>query len=308
MSNSRISRIAGRVVQNMHLIWHGHILNPVWNSREERRRKRYKATLSSAMGYLERYADDVKKMTPRPPQNPANEPERAFTIWYQGEENAPELVKACIRSMRRHLDMEVVVIDKDTLSDWIQLPDYVMEKWKKGMISHTAFSDICRVELLYQHGGLWFDATDFVTAPVPRYIMDCDVFIFLAGNKIRGAYAFIQSCFIRARKGNPLLGIWREAIFRYWRDEDSKIDYFIHHLLLLLSVRNNEIAAREIERMPHVAQDPTHALWGPHCADPYDPTLFTSLTKDSFFQKTSYKDKRLNSLPPNSIAEFIILQ
>lgn len=302
---SRIERAAGRAMKFLHLAVQGHVLNPMWRPREERRKKRYKATFDSVMGYLRRYAKPISLIRPATP-DVTPEPERAFTIWYQGEEQAPPLVKACFRSMRRHLKQELVVLDEKTLFDWISLPDYIVEKWRSGKIAHTQFSDICRIELLYRHGGLWFDATDFVTAPVPKYIMDQDFFLFMAGEKIRGSYAFIQSCFIRGRKGNPVLGVWREANAIYWKDENSKINYFVHHMLLRLAVEVNPVAAENFGKMTKVDQDPTHALWGEHCADPYDEAVFTALTADSFFQKTNYKDKRLKDIAPGTIAEHVL--
>ncbi|MDE6334589.1 MAG: capsular polysaccharide synthesis protein [Muribaculaceae bacterium] len=302
---SRTGRVAGRMAKFMHLVIKGHILNPIWQTREKRRKRRYVATFDSSMGYLRRYAKAISEIKPaRPDMTP--EPERAFTIWFQGEQQAPPLVKACFRSMRRNLKQELVVLDEKTLFDWITLPDYVVEKWRKGLIPHTQFSDICRIELLYEHGGLWFDATDFVTSQVPGYIMDEDIFLFMAGQKIRGSYAFIQSCFIRAKKGNPVLAVWREANNIYWKDENSKINYFVHHLLLRLSVDVNPVAAECFGRMPKVDQDPTHALWGDHCTDPYDDRRFNAVTAGSFFQKTNYKDKRLNNLAGGTIADHII--
>ncbi|MDE7414644.1 MAG: capsular polysaccharide synthesis protein [Muribaculaceae bacterium] len=302
-----LSRAWGRTVKWLQLIVNGHILNPIWHSREERRKTRYRATYNAVMDYLWRYNMDIEEAT-LPPISEEEEPERAFTIWFQGEENAPELVKACFRSMRRHLKQELVVLDEKTLFDWISLPDFVIRKWREGKIPHTQFSDICRAELLYRHGGLWFDATDYVTAPVPQSIMDQDVFIFMAGEKIRGSYAFIQSCFLRAKKGNPLMGIWREADLIYWKEENSKINYFVHHLLLRTAIFTNDLAARSYVRMPKIDQDPTHALWGEHAVDPYSPQLYEQLTSGSFFQKTNYKDRRLKNLPKGSIAEFMINQ
>lgn len=294
------------MVMQAQLVVQGHIFNPLWRNRDARRKCRYDATLKSALRYLRRYAPQISAIRIPPQPSVQNEPERAFTIWFQGEENAPELVKACFRSMRHNLKQELVVLDETTLFDWITLPDYIVEKWKKGEIPHTQFSDICRVALLYEHGGLWFDATDFITAPVPQYIMDQDCFLFMAGNKIRGSYAFIQSCFIRGRKGNPLLGIWREADYIYWKNENSRIDYFVHHLLFKLATEVNPTARELIAGMPHVDQDPTHALWGEHCMDKYSEQDFHRLTDDSFFQKTNYKDSRLKNMLPGTMAEYII--
>ncbi len=208
--------------------------------------------------------------------------------------------------MRNHLEQELIVLDEKTLFEWISLPDYVIAKWKSGKMRAAHFSDICRVELLYQHGGVWLDATDYVTAPIPASIMNSDFFVYMAGAKIRGSFSFIQNCFIRARKGDPLLGIWREAILNYWKHEDSVINYFTHQLLFKVAVQENSTACELFSKMPKVEQDPTHALWGEHCMEAYDEGRFRELTSGAFFQKTNYKDKRLKEVPAGSIAEFII--
>ncbi|MDE7409596.1 MAG: capsular polysaccharide synthesis protein [Muribaculaceae bacterium] len=303
--SSSFDRFLGRIGQQSHLILIGHILNAPWKSREERRKQRYAATSGAAMRYLQRYAKAVRGFAPED-MDMTPEPEKAYTIWFQGEHQAPDLVKACFRSMRRHLKQELVVLDQKSLFEMISLPDYIMEKWKAGKIPHTQFSDICRVELLYRHGGVWLDATDYVTAPIPQYIMDEDFFLFMAGEKIRGSYAMIQSCFIRGKKGNPLLDIWRQAIYAYWKEENSKINYFVHHLLLKLAVENNVIAASNFSKMPKIDQDPTHALWGEHCMDKFSKEEFDRLTAEAFFQKTNYKDKRLGGDIHDTIAEYIL--
>jgi len=304
MSNST-SRIIGRMLQWLQFVAEGHIFNPLWHDRQTRRKKRYKATYNACMRYLDRYSDMASRIKPES-IDMSPEPERAFTIWFQGEENAPALVKSCFRSMRRHLEQELVILDEKTLFQWISLPDFVIRKWKDGTITHAGFSDICRIELLYEHGGLWFDATDFVTAPVPEDIMNQEAFVFLGGDKVGGYYAGIQSCFMRAKKGNPLYGVWREAIFEYWKEEDSAIDYFWCHLLFCLCTKVNPIAAACFAKMEKRVQDPTHTLWGAHAGDEYDEETFASLTAGSFFQKTNFKDKRLAAIEPGSIAEYVV--
>ena len=303
--SSKSERIVGRIMQQIRLITNGHILNPVWKERTERRKQRYKATYEAAMHYLRRYIPSIRNFQPED-ISIIPEPERAFSIWFQGEDEAPALVKSCFRSMRRHLDLELVVLTEKTIFDWISLPDYIIRKWKEGKISHAHFSDICRVELLYRHGGVWLDATDYVTAPIPKFIMDEEFFVFMSGERIRGCYSVIQNCFIRGKKGNDILAMWRHAMHSYWKEEDSKINYFVHHMLLQTSIQNNEHTATLFKKMPKVVQDPTHALWDEHCAEIYSKSLFESLTKDAFFQKTNFKDRRLKNMQSGTIAEYVI--
>lgn len=299
-------RFLGRVRRQFTLVFFGHILNWPFRNRAARRKRRYDATRRSTLNYLKRYVPHIKEINPRKPADMTPEPERVFTIWFQGERNAPPLVKACFASMRRHLKQELVVLDEENLFDWVDLPEYVIEKWRSGKLSAAHFSDICRVDLLWRHGGVWLDATAFVTQPIPEWIMDEDFFIYMAGSKIRAYYSFVQNCFIRSRKGNELISIWRDAILHYWEDETSVVNYFTHHFLFNVAVENNPVAIEAFAKMRKEEQDPTHALWDSHSGDPYDEASFKELTKDAFFQKTSYKSATAKEPPAGSVAEKLI--
>ena len=303
--NGRISRKLGRIRRQCSLIMTGHLLNWPWRSRLERRRIRYEATQKSALRYLCRYLPDIAAIEPTGSLRKEKEPERVFTLWLQGEENAPEIVKACFRSMRRHLKQEVVLQDEKTLFDWISIPDEIVEKWRKGKMRAAHFSDICRVDLLYRHGGYWLDATDFVTAPIPEKIEAQDFFMFMSGSKIRGSYSFVQNCFIRSRKGNPLIEVWRNAMLQYWNSENSVINYFTHQLLFKLAVENNPYARSAFEKMLKKEQDATHTVWDTHKGEPFDAENFLELTKDAFFQKTEYKTAVSKQPPEGSYAAVI---
>lgn len=292
-----------------HIILKGHILNPLWHDHDSRRRQRREAIVEAKMKYLKVYEDIAKSIHAQKLQNAADS-EHVFTLWLQGEEQAPPIVKACFQSMRKHINLPLVVLDDKTIFEWITLPSHIMEKWNKGLITRTHFSDICRVELLYEHGGIWADATDFFTAPIPENILDQDLFMFMAGSNIKlgGTHAFIQSCFIRARKGNPLLGMWREFLFHYWEKEDKLLAYFTLHFLFRFLVENNDEAAALFEKMPKINQDPTHVLFCEFKDAQYTPEFYKEITDKTFFQKTTYKDKSARSPLPGTIAEYIISQ
>lgn len=288
------------------LILEGHLLNPFWHSKEERRKRRFRALEKTYMSYLKPFKDFTEKLVAN--EIPSDtEPERVFSIWFQGEYNAPEIVKACFQSMRRNLRQELVVLDEHTIFDWITLPDHIINKWRRGLISRTHFSDICRVELLYQHGGIWLDSTCFVTGSVPDDILSTDFFVYMAGTKLQRKFTYIQNCFILSRKLNPLLGLWRAVIFEYWNKEDGVFDYYTHQLLFCFLISTNKQAHALFEKMPKIDQDPTHRLWyGGHKDSTYTPTNFKEATADAFFQKTSYKDASAIQPKAGSISEYII--
>ena len=84
--------------------------------------------------------------------------------WLQGYNNAPDIVKACHNSLRQNIpDREIIVIDEKNWRDYIELPNYVVDKWEKKQIPAALFSDLLRLELLIKYGGTWIDSTVLCT-------------------------------------------------------------------------------------------------------------------------------------------------
>lgn len=287
------------------IVLRAHILNPFWLSRDARRERRCKIAGSAIPKYLMRY---LPKPGSVPEVQPVNNDknEKIFTIWLQGEENAPELVKACFRSIRKNCKQELVVLDEKTLWDYITLPDVIMEKRRRGQIKNAHFADICRVELLYQHGGIWLDSTGFATSPIPDWIIKQDFFVYMAGVNVGQSYSYMQNCFIRARRGAYLLAAWREMILNFWTNEPREFDYFMHQLMFKTLVTNDATAKKYFEQMPHVDQDPTHALWWTIANEPFSQDLFDKYTSGAFFQKTTYNSPYAKNPIPGSVADVMI--
>ena len=130
----------------------GHVLNPFWKTRMQRRKRRTDLTAKIVSRYFKKYLPAVEKVIEEKPIN-NDKGEKIWTMWLQGEDKAPALVKACFRSVRRHCSQELVVLDEKTVFDYITLPEKIIKKYKSGKIGHAHFADICRVELLYEHGG-----------------------------------------------------------------------------------------------------------------------------------------------------------
>ena len=287
------------------IIVRAHILNWFWRDRVTRRAVRCAVLENAIPRYFRRYLPAAAAITERKVvKNDKNE--KIFTLWLQGEDKAPPLVKACFRSIRRHCKQELVVLDEKTVFDYITLPDKILEKRRAGKISHAHFADICRVELLYEHGGFWLDSTGFVTGPIPDWIVKEDFFVYMAGQHVGSPYSYMQNCFIRARKGAYLLDAWRAMILDYWMHENHSFDYFMHQLLFKTLVQNDVRAKKYFEKMPHVDQDPTHALWWAYGAKPFDKKIFDAVTSDSFFQKTTYNSPWVKKITPGTFADEMV--
>ena len=282
----------------------GHLLNWPWRSRLERRRVRGRVIREASLDCLQPFAAAVQNVPEDKPDHA--EPRRIFTLWLQGEEQAPPLVRACLDSIRRHADAELVVLDERSVFDWIDIPEEVVRKWKEGKMKAAHFADICRVDLLYRHGGVWMDATWYMDAPFPEWLWEADFFVYQGGDTLKGAYGGIQNCFIRGAKDAYLLKVWREIILAYWKEEDSPLDYFVHQLLFCLALDANPRAAALYAKMPSLVQDPTHVLWYEYADRPYDEDRLHAICAEALFQKLNYKTPSASNPVPGSFADHIL--
>ncbi len=289
-----------RIWAMMRIGFRGHILNWFWRDRNVRRTVRRDVVSQEVPRYFKRYLPAAAAIVETPAiHNDKNE--KIFMFW--GFKPIPPLVETCMRHARQHLSQDVVLLNEKTLYDYIDLPDIIMDKQKNGQIEIAHFLDICRVELLHNHGGFWLDSTGFVTAKIPKFITEQDFFVFMAGKKYGSPYSFMQNCFIRSRKGAYLLEAWRAMIHAFWMHEPREFDYFMHQLMFKAVVQNDQRAKEYFARMPHVDQDPTHILWADYRNEKFDQKVFDKITTGAFFHKTTYRDT-INPIP-GSFADVI---
>ncbi|WP_336279677.1 capsular polysaccharide synthesis protein [Cronobacter dublinensis] len=154
-----------------------------------------------------------------------------WICWFQGLDHAPELVKRCIASVQHHTpDAKTVVLTDDNIPQYLTLPDAVIAKYQVGLISKAQYSDIVRCSLLYQYGGIWMDATVFMTRPLPELFYE-NAFSSLrfagAGQESALSQGYWTAYFLAAQKGNPLMKFVRDILYHYWQQHDSLIEYFL---------------------------------------------------------------------------------
>ena len=291
-------------------IWKGHIINWLWRDKLKRRITRNMARGEFKMAYLQKYADFAKNLTPEPagPEVASgHQDEKIYTLWFQGEENAPEIVKKCIDSVKEKYPDKLVILTEKTLFNYISLPDFIMKKREEGKIGAANFSDLVRIELLYKYGGFWFDATDFLTDNIPEEIIASPFFMYVSSD-VFFPHMFVQTCFMRVKKKDPLLGLWRSLVFEYWKNEEISCEYFLVHMLLKLLVRENSEARKLFDRMPKRVMDPTHRLWYEIGNLPFDRKLYEEMKKEVFFQKCSYRHQKrgVKEIIPGSMADVVI--
>ena len=104
-------------------------------------------------------------------------PKQIWICWFQGMENAPDLVKSCYKSVKREFpDYKITVLTAQTIQQYVTIPEEILYKWNKGIINNANFSDVLRVEILSKYGGIWLDATVYCTGSTIKELIEKNPF------------------------------------------------------------------------------------------------------------------------------------
>ncbi|QBO37079.1 capsular biosynthesis protein [Periweissella cryptocerci] len=208
-----------------------------------------------------------------------------WLYWAQGFEQAPEFVKSTIQSTIDHLQgYDVRIVSEENLFSYVEFPDYILKKWKEGIISQTHFSDLVRLQLLIEHGGLWLDSTVLTTVTaIPDYMSEANLFFYsnLTRLSITGSNWLIFSKFSK----NITLTVTRDILFEYWQNRNALSDYFLMHHVLTLVV--NEYP-EDIKMMPIVSNQQPHVLVSELFKE-FNQNVYFEYCELSAFHKLNYK-------------------
>ena len=215
---------------------------------------------------------------------------KVWICWFQGMENAPELVQRCYHSVKENLkSKDIVLITSENMNDYVQFPDYIIEKWKSGAITHTHLTDLLRLELLIKFGGLWLDATVFCSSPeedIPEYFFDSDLFFYQSLKPGRdGKATYFSSWLMSAKTNNKVLLATRELCYDYWKRNNMMDDYFLLHDFMSITLDKYE---DEWKKIPPRDNATPHILLL-RLFEQYDENVWKMIKEQTPFHKLSYK-------------------
>lgn len=160
-----------------------------------------------------------------------------WTCWLQGEENAPLIVRKCLDSIRQHAgNYKVVVLTQETISKYVEVPEYIEQKHQQGLIPHAHYTDIVRLMLLIQYGGVWIDSTILLTGELPLYVTETPLFVF---QREPEGHVEMGVCFISSDKNHPILRTQLALLLEYWRHENELVSYSLFHLFWTMAVHSS---------------------------------------------------------------------
>lgn len=153
-----------------------------------------------------------------------------WCCWCQGEDNMPEVVKSCYNSIKKYsCNHPVTLITDENLSEYISLPQNVQEKRSAGLISLTHYSDIARMFLLKNYGGIWLDATILLTQSIDSIVDTSKNFWTFrhASTNHNVSAGLWTSYFIASGKGNVIPEYIYYSLIKWWSGNDKVMDYLL---------------------------------------------------------------------------------
>lgn len=185
---------------------------------------------------------------------------KIWVLWLQGVDNAPDIVKACVKSIKRHAgEREVILLEENSISKYIDIPDHIWKKYKSGELKPAHFSDFVRMALLYRYGGLWLDSTVFLNGEIPEKIFKNELFFFQISKTKecpRRKYHKLCNWFIYVSKpGNRLIKLAADLQSEFCKNEDKCSDYFINYSIYTLIINNDEESNKLYKKMDYYPEE-----------------------------------------------------
>lgn len=237
---------------------------------------------------LERKYRRIIQTAPETPVQEQQASDKVWICWLQGYDNAPDIVKAAISSVRENMpDREVILLTEENIPLYVQFSEIIMKKREMGRIPDAHYSDLLRAELLCRYGGLWVDATVLCTSPdIPEYIVSAPLFVYKAIDLtgLDSPPVLASSWLIGAWSNHPIMLLTRRLLQAYWEDHRSLSEYFVFHIFFSAAAR----------RYPELwAAVPTYSNACPHVLvqelnEPFSEERWQQLRAMSVFHKLSH--------------------
>ena len=212
-----------------------------------------------------------------------------YVFWYQGFDLIPDLLKKCFKSVEKYRgNYKLVLLTKENMGDYVSIPKSIESRVESGEISFTHFSDIIRNTILSERGGIWLDATIYLTdeldiPPVPFYTIKRPM---NPNRKIVSDQKW-TTFFIAGYPNNPLTCFTRDLLCSYFEKESKLIDYFLFDYAFELCYRTCPAAKKLVDDIPYNNTN----VWflDNNINQKYEDKEFSVIRKNTNVFKLSYK-------------------
>ena len=215
-----------------------------------------------------------------------------WTLWMQGYEHAPELVKCTIDSIRKFAELngfQFIMLEKDTIEKYIEFPKLIKEKMNLGIIDYTKISDILRVSLLAKYGGTWVDATIYMSKDFDSSLLLQNYYTIKTGEMADYSPNISQNRWkgFFLSGNSSLFGFTRDFFFEYYSRYDIAVDYLLIDYIFDLAYKYDEKIRNQMLKLEK--SNPNLFWLEKNLGNEFNQGLWDSVTRNTTVFKTTYK-------------------
>ena len=192
------------------------------------------------------------------PKKTFNNEKIIWQFWGQGWdfEKLPDVVKISYKSVEKYKkDYEIIHLDMNNINDYLEIPAYILKKVENKKMGFAHFTDIIRLALLYNYGGVWIDATILLTDYLPQEYFEMDYFMFQRDDNLENKKDWedyddfyfswnnemkvrVLNSIIFAKKNNEIIKTLLDMLLIFWKHNDLVPNYFFFQVLYTELIEN----------------------------------------------------------------------
>lgn len=215
-----------------------------------------------------------------------------WVFWYQGFDQAPILVQQCLKSLKKNAGKHPVIeLDRDNFMEYVEIPEYIIEKFNAGKISVTQFSDILRVSLLEKYGGCWSDATIYYDHWIDEDLQNLSWYSLKSNPQNRDSRyvsnylwsSFFQIC----GKNCVVVKFVKEMFYAYWKEYDLPIDYFLQDNIISIGYQQIKSIKELVDKTPY--NNPNVGWLSQNLNEKYTKNVYDTIIKNTALFKLNWR-------------------
>lgn len=236
-----------------------------------------------------------------------------WQYWGQGINNKlPDVVTMSFNSVNMHKgDYTVIRLDNGNIHDYLEIPDFIEKKAR--VFKPAFFSDILRLALLNNYGGIWIDATILLTATIDNNISEKSFFMFQRDKNADRKdfwvshnskyfnwhdrhFVNVMNSFIVADKQNLVVQHCLNIMLNFWKNSHSIPHYFLFQIMFDVLIKNylkNDNCEILDDTLPHLLASELH--------NTFDKDKFNQITDTISIHKLTYTTE----VPDNCFFDFL---
>ena len=225
-------------------------------------------------------------------------PKIIWVMWWKGDYHDNPIVSVCISRMKRFAEeygYDLRLITESNLGDYIDLSD-ILSLQENGCLTVQGLSDSIRFCLLRENGGLWMDATIFLTNKASVFlnsIQKNERFFSISlkdyprWKNVSGGT--ITSYFWATCPNNAYFGFLDEFYNGFLRKHGFSIDYFMNDYSIRIAHDELEYARNMVDNL--LPSNPKIYFLNRNLFEEYKEEVLSNILESTVLFKMNWRKK-----------------